>query len=35
MQAVITIPELAVLRNYADAEGVLTREIAGVPLSEG
>lgn len=32
MQAVITIPELAVLRNYADAEGVLTREIAGVPL---
>src|SRR6202044_3634061 len=24
--------ELSELRNYADAEGVLTREIAGVPL---
>jgi phosphatidylglycerophosphate synthase len=32
MQAVIVIPELSVLRNYADAENVLTREIAGVPL---
>jgi phosphatidylglycerophosphate synthase len=32
MQAVIAIPELSVLRKYADAEGVLTREIAGVPL---
>jgi phosphatidylglycerophosphate synthase len=32
MQAVVAIPELSVLRRYADAEGVLTREIAGVPL---
>ena len=32
MQAVIVIPELSVLRNYADAEDVLTRGIAGVPL---
>jgi len=32
MQAVIAIPELSVLRTFADAEGVLTREIAGVPL---
>src|SRR5580693_5170315 len=32
MQAVIAIPELSVLRKYMDAAGVLTREIAGVPL---
>ena len=32
MQAVIAIPELAVLRKYSEGEGVLTREIAGVPL---
>jgi phosphatidylglycerophosphate synthase len=32
MQAVIAIPELSVLRKYADAEAVLTRDIAGVPL---
>ena len=32
MQAVIVVPELFVLLNYADAEGVLTRGIAGVPL---
>jgi phosphatidylglycerophosphate synthase len=32
MQAVIAIPESSVLRKYADAEGVLTRDIAGVPL---
>jgi phosphatidylglycerophosphate synthase len=32
MQAVIAIPEVSALRKYADVEGVLTREIAGVPL---
>lgn len=32
MQAVIVIPERSVLRSYPDAEDVLTREIAGVPL---
>jgi phosphatidylglycerophosphate synthase len=32
MQALIAIPELSVLRKYTDAEGALTREIAGVPL---
>jgi phosphatidylglycerophosphate synthase len=32
MQAVLAIPELCVLRKYIDAAGVLTRDIAGVPL---
>jgi phosphatidylglycerophosphate synthase len=32
MQSVIVIPERSVLQRYPDAEGVLTREIAGVPL---
>ena len=32
MQAVLVIPVSSVLRNYADAEGVLMREVAGVPL---
>jgi phosphatidylglycerophosphate synthase len=32
MQAVLAIPALCVLRSYPDAEGVLTRKIAGVPL---
>ena len=32
MQAVILIPERAAFRSYPDAEGVLTRKIAGVPL---
>ena len=32
MQAVIAIPELYVLRKYADAGNVLTREVAGVPV---
>jgi len=32
MQAVVVIPESSVLQRYADAETVLTREIAGVPL---
>jgi len=32
MQALVVIPERSVLRSYTDAEGVLTREIAGTPL---
>jgi phosphatidylglycerophosphate synthase len=32
MQCVIAIPEREVLRRYSDAEGVLTRDVAGVPL---
>jgi phosphatidylglycerophosphate synthase len=32
MQAVIAVPEASALRNYADAEQVLMREVAGVPL---
>jgi phosphatidylglycerophosphate synthase len=32
MQAVLVIPEARILREFADAEQILTREIAGVPL---
>jgi len=32
MQAVIAVPDQSVLRDYPDAEGVLTRPIGGVPL---
>jgi phosphatidylglycerophosphate synthase len=32
MQVVIAVPELFILRSYKDCEGVLTRDVAGVPL---
>jgi phosphatidylglycerophosphate synthase len=32
MQVVISVPEVAVLRSYPEAAGVLAREIVGVPL---